>query len=389
MLSKKLLIPLLSLLMLSCTTNTNPVNNSNNSNSSNNNSQNNNSNSNTSSEVSITKTVLVSGLDTAWAIDFSKDGRMFVTERAGRIRVLKDNKLEPEPWMTLDVLENGEGGLLGLALDPDFNNNKYIYVAYTYQGSDGNAYNKLVRLKEENNKGVFDKVLIENVPGSSNHNGGRVKIGPDGKLYWSVGEKYQVELAQDKSSLNGKILRLNTDGSIPSDNPFPNSYVYSYGHRNVQGLAWDTANNAFYATEHGPSGSQGCCKDEVNLIEAGKNYGWPTITGDTRAEGLETPIANSGGSKTWAPGGAVFVNSGKWSGSLLFTGLRGESLYKVNFTNQSKNTVSNIEEYFVKEYGRLRDIAQGPDGNFYLLTSNLDGRGTPSEDGDKIIRFSL
>lgn len=346
-------------------------------------------NTSNSTNASINKSVLVSGLDTPWAIDFTSDNRIFVTERAGRVRVVNNGNLQAEPWMTLNVLENGEGGLLGLAVDPNFNSNKYVYVAYTYRGSDNNAYNRLVRLKEVNGKGVFDKTLIDNVPGSSNHNGGRVKFGPDGKLYWSIGEKYQVELAQDTNSLNGKILRLNSDGSIPSDNPLQNSYVYSYGHRNVQGLAWNKTNNAFYATEHGPSGGQGCCQDEVNLVEAGKNYGWPTITGATRAAGLETPISNSGGTKTWAPGGATFVNTGKWAGSLLFTGLRGEALYRANIDNNSRNVVSNLEEYFTKEYGRLRDIGQGPNGDFYLLTSNLDGRGTPTPDGDKIIRFSV
>lgn len=338
---------------------------------------------------SITKATIAKGLDTPWAIDFAPDGRIFLTERPGRIRIIKDGALQTEPWMTLDVAEAGEAGLLGLVIDPQFKQNKYIYTAYSYKDSQGNIKNRLVRLREEGNKGVTDKILIDNVLGGKNHNGGRVKFGPDGKLYWGVGETFVGSLAQDKSSLNGKILRLNSDGTVPADNPFPGSYIYSYGNRNVQGLAWQPSSGLLFATEHGPSGEKGCCQDELNLIEAGKNYGWPEITGNETREGMVTPILQSGNSNTWAPAGATFVTRGPWSGSLLFTGLLGAALYRVILDPKEKGKVNKLESYFAGELGRLRDIAEGPDGYLYLLTSNRDGRGSPAAGDDRVIKIQV
>jgi len=166
--------------------------------------------------------VLVRGLDTPWAIDFAADGRIFVTERVGRIRVVEGGQLRPEPWMTLPVTATGEAGLMGLALDPQFAQNRFVYVAYTYRAATGRLQNRLVRLREDptTGKGSLDKVLIDNVAGANNHDGGRVKFGPDGRLYWSMGDAQTARLAQDLSSLNGKILRLNSDGTIPTDNPW-------------------------------------------------------------------------------------------------------------------------------------------------------------------------
>jgi glucose/arabinose dehydrogenase len=238
-------------------------------------------------QVTPSVDVVATGLDTPWALAFAPDGRIFVTERAGRIRIVKDGALQPEPWMTLQVAEVSEAGLLGLAIDPNFAENRYVYVAYTYRSGGGLA-NRLARLREDpaTGKGVADKVLIDNVPGANNHDGGRVKFGPDGKLYWTMGDAQNMASAQNRGSLNGKILRLNPDGSVPTDNPFPNSYVYSFGHRNPQGLAWQPGTGRLYETEHGPSGEKGCCRDEVNFIEAGKNYGWPTATGSDTQPGM-------------------------------------------------------------------------------------------------------
>ena len=219
--------------------------------------------------------VLIRGLDTPWAVDFAPDGRIFITERLGRIRVVEGGRLLPEPWMTLEVQAVGEAGLMGLALDPQFAQNRFVYVAYTYRASNGRLQNRLVRLREDqkSGKGSLDKVLIDNVAGANNHDGGRVKFGPDGKIYWTMGDAQTTRFAQDLRSLNGKILRINADGTTPTDNPFANSYVYSYGHRNPQGLAWQFKTQRLYSTEHGPSGFQGCCRDELNYIEPGKNYG--------------------------------------------------------------------------------------------------------------------
>ena len=335
--------------------------------------------------------VLVGGLDTAWAIDFAPDGKIFITERPGRIRVVVGGRLLPEPWTTLEVAAVGEAGLMGLALDPQFGQNRFVYVAYTYRAANGRLQNRLVRLREDpkTGKGGLDKVLTDNLAGSNNHDGGRVKFGPDGKLYWTTGDAQTTRFAQNLSSLNGKILRLNPDGSIPGDNPFPNSYVYSYGHRNPQGLAWQPKTGRLYSTEHGPSGFQGCCRDELNYIEPGKNYGWPEIRGDETREGMVSPVINAGTSETWAPAGATFVSRGPWAGSLLFTGLRGQTLYRVVLDSNDPRKVATFERLLYRQFGRLRDITEGPDGNLYLLTSNRDGRGSPKDDDDRVIRLSF
>ena len=335
--------------------------------------------------------ILTGGLDTGWAIDFAPDGRMFITERPGRIRIVEGGRLSTEPWMTLEVAAVGEAGLMGLALDPQFGQNRFVYVAYTYRAGNGRLQNRLVRLREDpkTRKGNLDKVLIDNVAGGNNHDGGRVKFGPDGKLYWTMGDAQTTKFAQDLRSLNGKILRLNADGSVPADNPFPNSYVYSYGHRNPQGLAWQPKTQRLYSTEHGPSGFQGCCRDELNYIEPGKNYGWPEIRADETREGMVTPVINAGTSETWAPAGATFVTRGSWAGSLLFTGLRGQTLYRVVLDSNDARKVEKFERLLYRQFGRLRDIVEGPDGNLYLLTSNRDGRGSPKDDDDRVIRLSF
>jgi glucose/arabinose dehydrogenase len=335
--------------------------------------------------------ILARGLDTPWALDFAPDGRIFITERPGRIRTLEGGRLLPEPWMTFEVAAVGEAGLMGLAIDPQFAQNRFVYVAYTYRAANGRLQNRLVRLREDSKtgKGTLDKTLIDNVAGSNNHDGGRVKFGPDGKVYWTTGDAQTTRFAQNLSSPNGKILRLNADGSIPADNPFPNSYVYSYGHRNSQGLAWQPKTGRLYATEHGPSGFQGCCRDELNYIQPGKNHGWPEIRGDETREGMVSPVLNAGTSETWAPTGATFVIRGPWAGSLLFTGLRGQTLYRVVLDANDPRKVEKFEHYLYRQFGRLRDVIEGPDGNLYLLTSNRDGRGSPKDDDDSVIRLSF
>ncbi|MBM4262597.1 MAG: PQQ-dependent sugar dehydrogenase [Deltaproteobacteria bacterium] len=338
----------------------------------------------------LTVQTVATGLDTPWAIAFAPDERVFLTERPGRIRVIERGQLRAEPWMILEVAATSEAGLMGLALDPQFAQNRYAYAAYTYRNDAGRMTNRLVRLREDaNGKGTLDKVLIDNVPGANNHDGGRVKFGPDGKLYWATGDAQTTRYSQDLKSLSGKILRLNGDGTIPGDNPFADSYVYSYGHRNPQGLAWQPGTNRLYATEHGPSGFQGCCRDEVNFIEPGKNYGWPDIRGDETKDGMVTPVIHAGTSETWAPGGAAFVGRGPWSGSLLFTGLRGQTLYRVVLDPNNPRRVEKLERHFARQFGRLRDIAEAPDGSLYLLTSNRDGRGRPTDDDDRVLRLSF
>jgi glucose/arabinose dehydrogenase len=337
---------------------------------------------------SLDVSVLAEGLDTPWAIDFAPDGRIFITERPGRIRIVQEGRLQTQPWFTLEAVESGESGLLGLVLDPQFDRNGFVYAAYTYRTADGHLQNRLIRLRDAqaDGKGVVDKILLDGIMGAANHDGGRVKFGADAKLYWTTGDAQRSELAQDLSSLNGKILRLNPDGTIPTDNPFPGSPVYSYGHRNPQGLAWQPDTGRLYATEHGPSGLPGG-RDELNYIEPGNNYGWPIITGEETRSGMISPVIQSGTSETWAPGGATFVTQGDWSGSLLFVGLRGQSLYRVTLDGADPRKVLTFEQLFTGRFGRLRDVAQSPDGAIYILTSNRDGRGQPSAGDDKILRI--
>ena len=331
------------------------------------------------------------GLEAPWAIDFAPDGRIFLTERPGRIRIARDGQLQTAPWMTLEVADVSEAGLLGLALDPQFAQNRFVYVAYTYRSATGRLVNRLVRLRDDpaTGRGTLDRVLMDEVAGAPNHDGGRVRFGPDGRLYWTMGDAQQQDLAQDRASPNGKILRLNADGTIPGDNPLPNSPVYSIGHRNPQGLSWQPGTRRLYATEHGPSGGQGCCRDEVNYIEPGGNYGWPVITGDERRDGMLPPVIHSGTSLTWAPGGAAFVSRGPWAGSLVFTGLRGQALYRVVLDPNDPRRVVNFETLFERQFGRLRDVVDGPDGALYILTSNRDRRGSPAPDDDRVIRLTV
>ena len=339
----------------------------------------------------ITADTLITGLNAPWSFDFAPDGRVFITERPGQIRVVEGGKLLAEPWFTQNVSTGGERGLLGLALDPLFAQNGFIYIAYTHSTANGIG-NRLVRLREDISikKGVEDKIILDGMRGSSNHDGGRVKFGPDGKLYLTMGDSEMPDLAQDITSLNGKILRINSDGSIPDDNPFPSSPVYSYGHRNPQGLAWEPGTGRLYETEHGPSGIfKGIGQDEVNLIEAGKNYGWPLVSGNETKEGTVPPIIQSTQSETWAPTGATFVRGGIWDGSLIFTGLRGETLYRLLIDKNDPRKVSVFERNLTDKFGRLRDVVQGPDKQIYILTCNRDGRGQPTADDDRLIRLNI
>ena len=217
-------------------------------------------------------------LEVPWAIEFAPDGRIFFTERGGNLRVIEDGQLNPEPVTILNV-GTVEGGLLGLALDPNFEQNHFLYLYYTYFEFPL-TFNKVVRYTENNNSLSEELILIDKIPGAVVHDGGRLKFGPDEKLYVTTGDATNADSAQDLNSLAGKILRINSDGTVPSDNPFSDSPVFSYGHRNPQGLDWDPVTGKLVISEHGPSGERGFAHDEINVIEAGKNYGWPKVIGD-------------------------------------------------------------------------------------------------------------
>lgn len=320
-------------------------------------------------------TVMATNLDTPWSLVFLPDKSILVTERPGRIRIIEaDGGLDPEPVAMMDkVMEIGEGGLLGIAAHPAFERNHYLYLYYTYSAEGENTLNRVVRVAYENRKIGQEEVIIDSIPGARNHNGGRIKFGPDGYLYVTTGDAQEPSRAQDKNILGGKILRVTDEGKPAPNNPFGN-LVYSYGHRNPQGLAWNEGK--LYSTEHGRSGALSGL-DEFNLIEPGKNYGWPDIQGDQKKQGMVTPLLNSE-SSTWAPGSLAYLN-----GAFYFGGLRGSTLYKVTMNGSQPE----IAEYFKNEFGRIRDVVAGPDNLLYITTSNQDGRGLPKTEDDRVIRI--
>lgn len=329
-----------------------------------------------------TARTLVSGLNVPWEMAFAPDGRIFITERPGTLRVIENGRLRATPLLELyaPFVSRGEGGLLGLALDPEFQANGYAYVYHSYrQGEDG-VQNRVLRIRIDSSNAEIDKVLLDGIPGDTNHNGGRIKFGPDGYLYVTTGERYEPELAQAKDSLGGKILRIASDGSILEDNPWPDSPVYSWGHRNPQGLAWQPGTGVLYSSEHGQSSH-----DEINIIEPGTNYGWPLIQGNEEGDALSLPLLHSGG-VTWAPSGMAFITQGPWKGELLVAALAGEELLWISPSGSSGEP--SAEALFEGEWGRLRNVAEGPDGTLYVLTNNRDGRGEPGEEDDKLIALS-
>lgn len=305
-------------------------------------------------------------LEIPWGMAFLPNGDILVTERPGRVKLVEKNgniKLISE---LSNVKHIGEGGLLGIAFHPDFSSNNFVYFYYTYGGE---TLNRVVRMIYKNEKLENEQIIVDKIPGAPNHNGGRIKFGPDKLLYIGTGDAQNPSLAQDTNSLAGKILRVSDSGKTE---------VYSYGHRNVQGLAWDSNGN-LWATEHGSS-----AHDELNRIERGKNYGWPDIRGNEQRQGMENPLLESG-DNTWAPGGVAF-----FKGSIFFVGLRGSALYEYKINKQSLRAISleqKLTEFFKNEYGRIRDVVLGPDEMLYIATSNRDGRGFPKNNDDKIIRI--
>ncbi len=323
-------------------------------------------------------------LSIPWSIDWLPDGTILFTERIGNLRAIQDGIVQ-EPLLSLGV-SGEEGGMLGVAVDPEFEKNNFIYLYYTYNEFPSTS-NKLVRYQMNDGMVAEDKVLMDGIPGGPYHDGGRIQFGPDGKLYITTGDAGNPDFSQDLNSVAGKILRINSDGTIPDDNPWKDSPVYSIGHRNPQGIDWDEAGN-LVATEHGPSGWRGVAHDEINVITPGTNYGWPDVIGDESMDGLQNPILHTG-EDTWAPSGAEFYDGEKipqWSGKYFVATLRGSHLHMIDFDLQN-NIVISHEKLFQDEFGRLRDVQTGPDGYLYILTSNQDGRGDPDSNDDRILRI--
>lgn len=313
--------------------------------------------------------VVADNLEAPWAIEKHED-IFYITERTGAIvSVVNGEASRQEVKLNETLSTASEAGLLGFVLAPDFSNTSEAYTYYTYEKG-GEQYNRVVLMQLKQDVWIERRVLIDGIPSGTYHHGGRLKIGPDEKLYVTVGDASNPELAQNKNSLAGKILRLNLDGSIPDDNPFTDSYIYSYGHRNPQGLAWSTE-GVMYATEHGQSAN-----DEVNEIKPGENYGWPVIEGTEKRNGLVTPLFTSGENNTWAPSGMAYNHE-----KLYVAALRGTALLAFDLKEHVVHEV-------VKDVGRIRDVWIEGDV-LYFITNNTDGRGQPTDGDDRLYRMTF
>ncbi len=341
---------------------------------------------------------VVENLEIPWAIAFCDcGGFLYFTERPGRLSVFNLSTrrmvLVAELTDVAPPIPRSERGLMGLALSPNWSRDHTLFVSYTSEAADGSVRNIIepwIVAGDRIERGGGP--IVANLPAAFVHEGLGLGFGPDGKLYASTGDALQAARAQDLDYLGGKFLRFNPDGSIPDDNPFPGSPVWSLGHRNPQGFAWHPERpDVLMATEHGSSflldGTGG--EDEINLIRPRANYGWPLYRRDATAPGFEAPLWNSG-DESIAPAGATFCTGRKfpaWKNALLFATLRGASLFVIRFDPNDPTRIVSVDRGLQGEFGRLRAIREAPDGSIYLSTSNRDGRGTPAVADDRILRL--
>ncbi len=322
--------------------------------------------------VVIKDSILVQGLSYPWEILWGPDNFIWMTERGGKIsRVNPTTGTVTLVHTISEVVSNGEGGLLGMVLHPDFITTPHVFVAYNYNNA-GNYREKIVRFTYNGTALINPVTIIDNISASSIHNGCRLLISPDLKLFITTGDASNQSLPQNTSAINGKILRLNLDGSVPADNPVAGNPYWSFGHRNPQGLVF--ANNILYSSEHGPGND-----DEVNIIEKGRNYGWPNVEGVCNtsnelafcaANNVKAPLT------AWSPTAAVcgldYYNSNtipQWKNSLLLVALKNARLYQLKLDG-SFLVVTATNEYFTNTYGRMRDLCISPAGKVYICTSN-------------------
>ncbi len=340
-------------------------------------------------QVDVRVEEVATGLEVPWGIAFLPNNDMLVTERPGRVRLVRNGQLQPAPVATINVTDSGEGGLLGIAAHPNFAQNRLFYVYYTADRN-GTPINRVERwqLSQDGTSATADRVIIDDIPVALYHNGGRIRFGPDGMLYIGTGDARKPDISQDVDSLAGKILRVTPDGEVPQDNPFPGNPVYISGIRNTQGFDWAN-DSTLWVTDHGPSGELGRSgHDKVSVASAGDNLGWPIIYRCESQEGLVTP------SLVWReavpPGGAAIYTGNaipEWQGSLMIATLRSEHLHRVVFDPDSQQ-VQQHEVYLQGEHGRLREAIMSPDGELYITTSNCDGRGSCPASRDKILRVT-
>ena len=344
----------------------------------------------------LVETVLTN-VEVVWSIVFAPDGRMFFTERPGRVRVYENNKLRAAPFFTVPDIElSGESGLMGMTLHPNFAENHFVYLAYAYQDASKNQTVRVARYRETGETLVEPKTIIEGIPAAQYHSGTRLKFGADGKLYITTGDATKQSRAQQLNSINGKTLRLNDGGTIPADNPFINDKnarpeIWTYGHRNAQGMDFQPETGLMFQTEHGPSIIDGVSLfkrtggDEVNIVEKGKNYGWAKISHEMTKSGMETPIIEY--SPAIAPASGMFYRGDLFpelKNNFLFGALKSETIMRLVLDGRR---VISQDKLLGKEYGRIREIAEAPDGSIYFSTSNRDGRGDPNREDDRILRI--
>ena len=341
-------------------------------------------------QTSFKVETVIPNLEIVWSIVWAPDGRMIFTERPGRVRVYENGKLRPDPLFVVpDVEPKGESGLMSVALHPQFASNHWLYLSYAYNS--GGQQVRVARYRETPNGFTDRKVIIEGIPAAQFHAGCRLRFGPDGKLYITTGDATDRALAQKLDSLAGKTLRLNDDGTVPNDNPFVGQTnarpeIWTYGNRNAQGIDFQPGTNLLWETEHGPSGFDGPGGgDEVNILERGKNYGWPVIHHRDTHAGMEAPILEY--TPACAPGSGMFYRGSafpQFKGNFFFGCLRGERIIRVTLDGRRVVSQENLLE---GKYGRIRDLAEGPDGLIYFSTSNRDGRGRPAKDDDRVMRL--
>lgn len=340
-------------------------------------------------ETAVRAETIAEGLEVPWAIAFLPDGDLLVTERPGRLRLVRDGVLQEDPLAEIAVESAAESGLLGIVLHPDFARNRHFYLALTVPGGSENRIERWT-LSEDGNAASFDRVIFDGIPAHRIHDGGRLKIGPDGKLYLSTGDAGDPNRSQDPNSPAGKLLRLELDGSIPKDNPDPSSPVFLSGIRNSQGFDW-LDDDLLVVADHGPSGEfERRGGDEVSVARKGDNLGWPSIWRCEERGNLVAPII-SFRQATPSAGTVVFRGASipGWEGSVLVSTLGSRHLQRLILDRDHR--VARHEVYFAEDppagFGRLREAIMGPDGHLYLTTSNCDGRGNCPPEKDKILRL--